>query len=89
MGQPLFRPSAPDGWSDDPEHWITPATLAARLRWAAGFSEAVLKERDPRAFLGDALGDAASDYLTFAVAGAESRSEGTALVLAAPDFMRR
>ncbi|MGI9389988.1 MAG: DUF1800 family protein, partial [Boseongicola sp.] len=89
MGQPLFRPGGPDGWPEAPESWITPATLAARLRWSGNLVDDLLKDTDPREFLDIALGDAASDLLKFAVAGSESRAEGTALVLASPDFNRR
>ena len=89
MGQPLFRPDGPDGWSEAPEAWITPATLAARLRWSGKLVDDLLKDSDPREFLEAALGDAASDLLKFAVAGSESRAEGVALVLVSPDFNRR
>ena len=89
MGQPLFRPTGPDGWSEAPEAWITPATLAARLRWSGNFVDDLLKDRDPREFLQAALDDAASDLLKSAVAGSESRAEGAALVLVSPDFNRR
>ena len=89
MGQPLFRPGGPDGWPEAPESWITPATLAARLRWSGELVDDLLKDSDPREFLDAALGDAASDLLKFAVAGSESRAEGAALVLVSPDFNRR
>ncbi|MEK6216016.1 MAG: DUF1800 domain-containing protein [Boseongicola sp.] len=89
MGQPLFRPGGPDGWPEAPEAWITPATLASRLRWSGKIVDDLLKDSDPRDFLEAALGDAASDLLKFAVAGSESRAEGIALVLVSPDFNRR
>ncbi|MDD9978185.1 MAG: DUF1800 domain-containing protein [Boseongicola sp.] len=89
MGQPIFRPAGPDGWPEDPSAWITPAGLAARLRWVQGFVDALLDEKDPRKFLQTTLDDAASDLLRRAVGGAESRKEGVALVLASPDFNRR
>lgn len=89
MGQPPFRPNGPDGWSEKPEGWITPPTLAARLRWASGFAERIAEGMDPRAFLGSALADAASPLLSFAVAGAENRVEGVAFTLISPEFNRR
>ncbi len=89
MGQPLFRPNGPDGWAEAPEAWITPATLAARLRWVGGLVDEVLQDTDPRKFLDATLGDVASEFLTFAVAGSESRPEGAALVLVSPEFNRR
>ena len=89
MGQPPFQPQGPDGWPEEAAAWITPPGLAARIRWAAGYAEKVLRDHDPRAFLDTALGDVASPTLRFAVAGAESRIEGCALTLASPEFNRR
>ena len=89
MGQQLFQPPGPDGWGEAPETWITPPGLAARIRWAVGFSERIQESHDPRAFLETALGDAASPLLQFAVAGSESRVEGLALTLVSPEFNRR
>ncbi len=89
MGQPLMRPGGPDGWDEAPENWITPAGLAARIRWASVLADRALGDIDPRAFMRLALRDASSPFLEFAVAGSESRSEGNALVLASPEFNRR
>lgn len=89
MGQPFWRPSGPDGWPEAPETWISPVGLSARLRWSDTFTKEALQLSDPRAFLDLAVGDKASAALRFAVAGAESRSEGHVLVLASPEFNRR
>jgi len=89
MGQVPFRPKGPDGWPEEPDAWITPATLAARLRWVAGLVDENLVDTDPREFLETTLGAASSDLLRRAVGGAESKGEGAAIVLASPDFNRR
>ncbi|MEM9708321.1 MAG: DUF1800 domain-containing protein [Pseudomonadota bacterium] len=89
MGQRPFQPRGPDGWSEEPTAWITPPMLATRIRWAAEFAQRLLAKKDPREFLEDALGDAASDLLRFAVAGSEQRVEGIALTLVSPEFNRR
>ena len=89
MGQQMFMPPGPDGWDEAPETWVTPPGLAARIRWAVGFSERIHENHDPRAFLDRALADAASPLLEFAVAGSESRVEGLALTLVSPEFNRR
>ncbi|MEM9970730.1 MAG: DUF1800 family protein, partial [Pseudomonadota bacterium] len=89
MGQPLLRPPGPDGWDNAPESWITPPLLAARIGWAGALAERIAPDHDPRAFLTSTLGDAASEQLTFAVNGAESRTEGIALTLVSPEFNRR
>ena len=89
MGQTPFRPQGPDGWSEEAADWITPATLAARIEWAAGAARKLAPDRDPRAFIDTALADAASKELRFAARAAESKWEGIALILASPEFNRR
>ncbi len=89
MGQPYMMPPGPDGWNEMPDAWITPPGLAARIRWATGFAERIEATHDPRVFLRNALADAASPLLEFAVGGSESRVEGIALALVSPEFNRR
>jgi len=89
MGQVPNRPSRPDGWPEEASAWITPATLSARIEWAGELARKFGQDRDPREFLDVALADAASDNTSFLVAGAESKWEGVALVLASPEFNRR
>ena len=89
MGQPPGRPGGPDGWPEDGAAWITPSTLAARITFAVGAVERLGDGIEPVAFLSDTLGDLATPALHFAVAGAETRSEGLALTLASPQFNRR
>ena len=89
MGQRPFAPPGPDGWPEAPEAWITAAGLAARIRWARAIADRPEAAREPVSFLETALGDAADPVLRSAVAGAETRAEGVALVLASPAFNRR
>lgn len=89
MGQTPFRPPGPDGWPEEAAAWITPATLTARLEWAASVARKLGEDTDPREFVGTALGDAASSKLRFAASGAEAKWEGVAVVLASPEFNRR
>jgi len=89
MGQPVFRAPGPDGWPEAAEAWITPATLTARLDWAAAMARKFGQDTDPRVFVETTLRDAASDKLRFAAQGAETKWEGVALVLASPEFNRR
>ncbi|WP_233416693.1 DUF1800 domain-containing protein [Halovulum marinum] len=89
MGQPFLEPGGPDGFPEAPEAWITPAGLAARVSWAGALAQERARDRDPREFLETALGPVAPELLRRAVAGAETRHEGVALVLASPEFNRR
>jgi len=89
MGQPFLKPAGPNGWPEEPEAWITPSNLAARVIWAHETAQRFAIERDPRQFLDVTLGPIASPQLSSAVAGAETRVEGVAVVLASPEFNRR
>ncbi|MGI3184223.1 DUF1800 domain-containing protein [Nioella aestuarii] len=89
MGQGWQNASGPDGYFDDDAEWIGPQTLAARIGWCMTVpSELRPNLPDPRAFVRDALGDAAPAELLLAATRAESRVEGIGLILASPAFQR-
>ena len=88
MGQNLFRPLGPDGWSEDGADWITPPTLTARIEWVAKLAEEYGQDIDPRELLTEVLGNV-SPELQIAVIGAETKWEGVALLLVSPEFNRR
>ena len=89
MGQPWQDPVGPDGWPEQPEHWITPQGLAARIQWAMTVPVLIRPDLpDPRLFVDTALGKRASDRLRFAAGAAELKSDGVGLILASPEFQR-
>lgn len=88
MGQELFQPQGPDGWSEEGGDWITPPTLTARIEWIVELAEEYGQDLDPRELLSEVLG-AVSPELQIAVIGAETKWEGVALMLASPEFNRR
>lgn len=89
MGQPMFRPSGPDGWTEEPEEWITPSALAGRLQWAMQVTEPQINRLDPRQFIKDAVGELATPALQFSTSKSANKQEALALVLASPEFNRR
>jgi uncharacterized protein (DUF1800 family) len=90
MGQPFLSPPGPDGWPEAEAHWITPQGLATRISWAVAVADELGQDLpDPRAFLDATLGAVAGEDLRFAVAAAETRSEGIAMTLASAEFNRR
>jgi len=90
MGQPYQNPPGPDGWPDTASAWVQPYGLASRIGWAMLIATRVPGGTpDPRVFVHDALGDAASDKLIWAAGVAESRAEGVGIVLASAEFNRR
>ncbi|MEM1064361.1 MAG: DUF1800 domain-containing protein [Pseudomonadota bacterium] len=90
MGQPFMEPGGPDGWAEEADHWITPLGLAHRILWSGEAAKrAAPHAQEPSVFLKRALGDAASERLTWAVGVAETRADAVAIVLASPEFNRR
>lgn len=90
MGQPWEKPTGPDGWPEENNHWITPQFMAARLQWALAAPQALRRTLpDPRAFASAALGNRLPKDVRFAAEAAENRWEGIALVLSSPAFQRQ
>jgi uncharacterized protein (DUF1800 family) len=87
MGEPLWRPSAPQGFADNEGTWID--GMGLRLDVANSVAERVADKVDPRDVLDTALGPLASPETHQAVARAESRQQALALVFMSPEFQRR
>ena len=87
MGEPLWRPPAPKGYSDLAASWLD--GLARRLDLANAFAGRVAATVDPITLVETALGPLASPETREAVSRAESRAQGLALALMAPEFLRR
>ena len=88
LGAPLWQPPGPNGFSDANPEWASPRGVAARLDIAAAWgrrNDLV----DPVALLDSVLGTAASADTRQAVARAESRRQGLAILLMAPELQRR
>jgi uncharacterized protein (DUF1800 family) len=87
MGEPLWRPPAPKGFSDDTAPWLD--GIALRLDVANAFAAGVAERVDPREALEETLGPLASQETGRTIARAESRAQAFALLLMAPEFLRR
>ena len=87
MGEPLWRPPAPKGFSDDVAPWLD--GIALRLDVANAFAAGVAERVDPRVTLEETLGPLASQETRQTIARAESRAQAFALLLMAPEFLRR
>jgi uncharacterized protein (DUF1800 family) len=89
LGQPLWNPPSPEGYSDLTAEWLAPDALTNRLDLAeriAGFADAAY---DPRSLAPDILGPAISPATTEAIERAESPVQAYALLLMSPEFQRR
>jgi uncharacterized protein (DUF1800 family) len=87
LGEPLWLPPSPKGYPDDNAPWI--GGLTQRLELAKHLSGRVQMLVDPAALLEQALGPLASDDTRRTVLRAESRRQAVALLLMAPEFLRR
>jgi uncharacterized protein (DUF1800 family) len=88
LGEPLWRPPAPKGFSDDSAAWLDGmaerldiANQIGRLAGAVG--------SEPNAMADAALGPLASAETRQTIRRAESRPQALALLLMAPEFQRR
>jgi uncharacterized protein (DUF1800 family) len=90
LGQPIWRPGSPAGYDDLAGRWAAPDALMRRVevaqRIAAQAGDAIdARELAPRVLPGGALSEATAG----AIARAESGGTALALLLVAPEFLRR
>ena len=87
LGQPLWRPPAPNGFADDEATWID--GLGRRLDIANGVGERVGERVEPDEMLEIALGPLATSDTRTAIGRAESRQQALTLLFMSPEFQRR
>ena len=86
LGAPLWRPPAPNGFPDSEAAWLD--GLPRRIDIAVDLAGRV-PHAEPLALLEDGLGPLASPETRETVARAESRPQALALLVMAPEFLRR
>jgi len=87
LGEPLWRPPAPKGFPDANAAWLD--GLAQRLDIANAFAQRVAEQIDPQAIAEATIGPLASAETREAIGRAESKPQALALLLMAPEFLRR
>lgn len=87
LGEPLWRPPAPKGFSDDNAAWLD--GLAQRLDMANAFAHREGLALEPEAIMETALGPLASAETRQTITRAESRPQALTMLLMAPEFQRR
>jgi uncharacterized protein (DUF1800 family) len=87
LGQPLWRPPAPNGWLDTEAAWID--GVPRRLGIANEIANRARPEVDPLDLLEGSLGPLASAETRQTIWRAESRTQAFALLLMTPEFLRR
>jgi uncharacterized protein (DUF1800 family) len=87
LGEPLWRPPAPNGFSDDSAAWMD--GLAQRLDIANQFARRTGDLIDPQTVAEGSFGALLSNETQQTLARAESRQQAVALLLMSPEFQRR
>jgi uncharacterized protein (DUF1800 family) len=86
LGEPLWRPPAPKGFSDESAAWMD--GISERVDIANQLAGRVAALVDPEAAIDTALGPLASAETRQTIARAASRPQALALLLMAPEFQR-
>lgn len=89
LGQPMWRPGSPAGWDDIAASWAGPDALLRRVEAAERLAARVDLSFDPRTRAAELYPGALSTATAQAIARAESPAQGIALMLVAPEFLRR
>lgn len=87
LGEPLWRPPAPKGFSDENAAWVD--GLPQRLDIANQMGRRIGELIEPEAIAETGLGPLASAETRQTIRRAESRPQALALLLMAPEFQRR
>jgi len=89
LGMPLWKPSGPNGFSDEASAWASPEGVKMRVELAAQFARQAKDARSPASLIDEILGSSASAPTREAVMRAESREQAAALLLMSPEFQWR
>ena len=89
MGQPIWRPGSPAGFGDKAQDWAGPAALMRRVETAGRFAKLTAGRVDARKLAPIILATSLDPRTAEHIARAESPEQGLALLLVAPEFLRR
>jgi uncharacterized protein (DUF1800 family) len=89
MGQPIWRPGSPAGFGDSAKDWAGPAALMRRVETAGRFAKLSAGRIDARKLAPTILPATLDPRTAEHIARAESPEQGLALLLVAPEFLRR
>ncbi|MEA2757866.1 MAG: hypothetical protein QOH65_479 [Methylobacteriaceae bacterium] len=89
LGMPLWGPPGPNGFPDTAAAWANPEGMKVRLEICVRIAERWRDTLNPRDLLDEIAGVAASPETRQAIARAESKQEGLALLLMSPEVQRR
>ncbi|TIS49541.1 DUF1800 family protein [Mesorhizobium sp.] len=89
LGEPLWQPPGPNGFPDRSDSWISAEGMKTRLDIAWQAAKQASDIANPDQLLDALVGASASAETREAITRAESKQQGLALLLMAPEFQRR
>ncbi len=89
MGMIPWQPPGPNGFPDTADAWSSPEAMKARLDVSWRAAQQIKTVEQPLAVLDATVGSAASAETREAIARAESREQGLAILFMSPEFQRR
>lgn len=89
LGQPVWRPGSPAGWDDVAASWAGPDAIMRRVEAAERMAARTNDVIDARQLAAQLFPGGLSEATAQAIARAESPKQGMALMLVAPESMRR
>lgn len=89
LGQPSWKSGSPAGWDDLAASWAAPDALLRRIEVAQRLASTVGDRLDARALAPQLLPGTLREETAQAIARADSPGQGLALMLVAPEFLRR
>ena len=89
LGQPVWRPGSPAGYSDLTATWAAPDALMRRVEVAQSLIQESGTEVDARSLAPRVLPGTLTDAAATAIARADSGGTALALLLVSPEFLRR
>jgi uncharacterized protein (DUF1800 family) len=89
LGQPIWRPGSPAGWDDVAASWAAPDALLRRVELAGRLAAVVGDRVDARVLAPKVLPGVLTPATAQAITRADTPQQGLALLLAAPEFLRR
>lgn len=89
LGQAIWKPGSPAGFDDLAASWAGPDALVRRVEVAQRIAQRTASTIDARTLAGKLFPDSLSPATSTALARAESGEQALALLLSAPEMMRR
>ena len=89
LGQAVWQPGSPAGWSDNNASWAAPDALVRRVEAASQLAAHVPGEYDPRDLAAKLLMSPPGPATRSAINGADNLLAGLVLLLVSPEFQRR